>query len=197
MANTMDASMLMKGLDAVNNLSKVAASAATLANKPPKKEIYKDGDTNQPHNQTVEVKVGEQSAQKPIILHEKKETHVHKPFPESRELSERECEVEKMRLQLEADGKKDELAWRREMYANDRADRKEREERERKERECRREKERKTNKRILIGSCIFGAALVGLAAYCRYSDSRDLRSGGLALQSPALNAAINAEGTVK
>ena len=192
MANgKMDASMLLTGLEAINNVTKIADRVS----KPVEKKTYREGDsTNQPHSQTVEVKVGSEQANKPVVVHEKKETHIHKPFPEGRELSERECEVEKMRLQLEADDKKEErelIRWREEEY---RRERKEREERDRKERERRREDENRFNRRFAIGACVVGAVAVGCLAYSFYSDFRNPSGGRLAV--PAQKA-IEAEGTVK
>lgn len=202
----MDASMLSSGLETISNVSKIIAS--TTAQKMPETKTfqsYREGEKlDQPHNQTVEVKVGSEPQQKPIVLHEKKETHIHKPFPEGRELSERECEVEKLRLQLEAEAKKDELNFR---MAKDDAYRKERrelEEQQRRDRERREAETRKSNRRFLIGAGILCGIAAGLGAYAIYTDSRRTYSSGLALPKPGeemtvtySKSPINAEGSVK
>ena len=70
---TMDSDFINKGMETMSNLSKLAANV-TSKNTAPKEE--KKEDMNQPHNQTVEVKVGDPGEnRKPMILKEKNETH--------------------------------------------------------------------------------------------------------------------------
>lgn len=200
MAN-MDANMIGTGLEMLNNMSKVAAN---VSSKQPEKKSYKEGDNlNQPHNQTVEVKVGQDQPNKPVIVHEKKETHVHKPFPEGRELSERECEVEKLRLQLEYDAKKDDLTYRVQMEETRRKERREADEYARKERERRHEENRKATRKLWIAAGIGFAGLVGLAAYNIYTSSRIPGGSGFSVCQPKKMttlpeaSTIPAEGIVK
>ena len=200
MANgKMDASTLIKGLEAVNNMSKLAANLTTKEKETPiEKRSFKEGDkTNQPHTQTVEVKVGEQGNQKPYIVHEKKETHIHKPFPDSRELSEKECEVETLRLKLDAEAKMAELDFRRWQAEEDRKERREREENAKKERDRKRAEDKKFMRRMLIGTGIAGAIGLGLVGYSMYADSRRSSSRRLAVPAPQTTLTIEAEGSVE
>ena len=196
-----DTNMVSNGLEILNNLSKVTANVTSP--RTPERKTYREGDKlDQPHNQTVEVKVGnpDQPAQKPMVVHEKKETHIHKPFPEGRELSERECEVEKLRLQLEYDAKKDDLAYRCQMEEARRKERREKDEIERKERERRYEESRKSSRRFYVFAGAALAGVLGLAAYGIYSDSRRSNCSRLPVQQQpgiANPTAIEAEGTVK
>ena len=198
MANgKVDSNMISNGLEVVSNLTKIAANASTQ--KPNENKIYKDGDTNQPHNQTVEVKDGnpDQQPPKPVVLQEKKETHIHKPFPEGRSLTTEECEVEKLRIKLEYDAKKDNLEYLAKMDEERNKMRREKEAYERKERELRREENKKSNRRLLIFGGVVLAGLVGVAAYSKYTDSRCADSSRLAIQPPTGVHAIPVEGSVK
>ena len=188
------ASVLMNGIEMVNNASKVAAN---LSKRPPEKKTYNEGDTtNQPHTQTVEVKVGEQGTPKPVVVHEKKETHIHKPYPDSRNLTKEECEVETLRIKLEAEDKKAEREYRMWLEEKYREERREREENARKERDRRREEDKKFARRVFICAGIAGAIGVGCYAYSCYTSSRRSASCGLVL--PASKAAtIEADGAVK
>ena len=192
----MDPNVLNNGLEALSNMSKIAAN---LSNRPAgDRKTYREGDsTNQPHNQTVEVKVGSEESRKPVVVHEKKETHIHKPFPDSRNLTTEECEVEKMRIQLEFDDKQAEREFRMKQEEEARKERREREEYARRERERKREEDKKFGRRLGIGAAIAGAAFLGLTAYGIYSDSRRTGSTRLALPKPEVNLTIGAEGTVK
>lgn len=192
-----DTNMIGNGIEMLNNVSKFAANMSTPKNQ--EKKSYKEGDNlNQPHNQTVEVKLGNDQPNKPVVVHEKKETHIHKPFPEGRELSERECEVEKLRLQLEYDAKKDNLAYRVQMEEARRKERREADEYARKERERRHEENRKATRKLWIAAGVGFAGLVGLAAYNIYTSSRVPGGSGFSIQQPQTGVnAIPAEGTVK
>ena len=169
--------MIQKGLETVANVTKMAANISGNAkprndrkpeHKPEPKNETKD---NQLHNQTVEVKVGGDEKQKP-------ETHIHKIYPDNRELSHEECELERMRIQLEyeeKDKQRKHILLVREM------DYKERMEREAREKDEREKLEKKLAKKrrlyYLIGGGI-GVAVLGLAAYGIYTDNRDSQSNG-------------------
>lgn len=192
----MDANTIGKGLELVNNMSKLAANLSS-DRKPQEKKPFKE-DFNQPHNQTVEVKVGSEQQQKPVIVHEKKETHIHKPFPEGRSLTTEECEVEKMRIQTEVEDKKAEREYRMWLEEQNRKERKEREEYVRRERERRRQEDKKFVKRLGIAAGICTAIGVGLYAYNCYTGSRNFAGSRLAIPAPQpVNTTIDAEGTVK
>ena len=194
MGINLDANVITKGMETVNNLTKVAANLTD--NKQQKPEPQKPDHNNQPHNQTVEVKVGETnpSQSKPMVIREKSETHIHKTFPDQRELSARECEVETLRLKNEHELKMKELDFHMNTEAMNRKDRLEREEYERKERERRRERERKTARKICIGCCIAGVVAVGFAAYDFYTGSRNPEDRKLFLRA---SNPVKTEGTVK
>lgn len=140
----------------------------------------KSGDTNQQHQQTVEVHVGSDQKEmpKPVIVREKPETHIHKHFPDNRALTPEECKLEETRLQYEYTDKERERIFRQKMEERDRADRKEREEYERRER-IRKEEERRQQRKIRNMVCGgIGAALLGLTAYYCYTDSRNRAGRG-------------------
>ena len=210
----MDSRDIQKGVETLANLSKLAANISTPKqpqNPPQDKKTYKGGDsTNQPHTQTVEVKLGDQSGEnkKPIIVKEKTETHIHKHYPDNRALSPEECEVEKLRINMEYAEKDKERAHQ--ILMDDRAA-KERErqeelekiraEKEREERAEREEKRRKREKRLLIyGAIVGGIGLVGTGYYL-YTDSRRSRNLEMALRTkqPTVNIpdVISGEGEVK
>lgn len=183
-----DPSVIFKGVETLNNLSKIGAN---LSKPQTERKPRHEGDstnTNQPHTQTVEVKVGEQGGQKPVVIHDKKETHIHKPFPDARELSEKECEVEILRLKLEAEAKKDEIEYRRWVEEENRRERKERDEAARRDRENRRAEDKRLAKRVFFGAAIAAAVGVGLYAYDTYSSSR--RSGARRLYIPQPKASL-------
>lgn len=188
----------------LNNLAETAKNVSRIANNltekpkqnPPEK---KTENMNQPHTQTVEVKVGEQApASKPTIIKEKSETHVHKVFPDNRELNDRECAVRELELKQDHEYKMKELEYRMMLEEQNRKERKEREEYDRKERERRREKDRK----FARNSCIFmgtvGAVALGFAAYDLYTSSRGAQNRKLALGEPKVEIKLNPdEGSVE
>lgn len=153
------------------NVTQIAANLTKQHQEKPQ-EKPKPDNFNQPHTQTVEVKVGEQGqTQKPVIIKEKPETHVHKVFPDNRELSERECTVRELELKQDHEYRMKELDHRIYQEELARKERKEREERYEKDRERRRERDRKTARKVGI---VVGAACVvaaGVTAYCFYTDT--------------------------
>lgn len=214
-----DPNVFGKALDTVNTFGKIAANVTdpkkTQQNNPPQPKPDKN-QTNQPHTQTVEVKVGnpDQKEQKPMVVHEKKETHVHKTYPDGRNLTKEECEVEKMRIQIAHENAKEERDYNLLLERERREERKEREDYERRERDRKREDKRKSDRRFAIILGVAGtAALVGLG-YSLYSDYRSAHTAGLSLPEPQValditkepskpvkvklpNKPIKAEGTVK
>ena len=199
MNGKLDADTINKGLDIVKNVSKLTANLSDSNRQRPPQQEKKQENLNQPHTQTVEVKVGDPNGQKPAVIREKNETHVHKVFPDNRELSERECEVEKLRLQNEHDIKVRELEYRIKLEDEARRERKERTEYERREAERRRNDAKKFNRRLAIGLGAAGTVCLGLAAWDIYSGIRNPSRRGMALHSDAeVKIALNPdEGSVK
>ena len=195
-----DSNTISNGVQMAKNLTQVAANL-TKGNPKPPQEKPKQETTNQPHTQTVEVKVGDQGGtQKPVIIKEKPETHVHKHFPDNRELSDRECAVRELELKMDDAYRTKELEWRIRLEEEARRDRKEREEREAKERERRQEKARKSRRRAAIAMGAVGVVTVGALAYCLYTDSRNPGGKRLFIPAPKVTitaAPISAEGEVK
>ncbi len=194
MGVNLDSNTINKGMEIVKNISQMGANITKEQKQQPQPQ--KPDNFNQPHTQTVEVKVNEPNpGQKPMIIEKKPETHVHKVFPESRELNERECSVREMELKNEHEYKMRELDWRIRMEEENRRERKAREEYERQ----RREKDRKTARNI--GICMVGAGVVaaGVAAYYLYSDPRGTARRRVALSAPqsVTPAPVPAEGTVE
>lgn len=197
MGVNLDPNAFNKAAEIAKNITRVAANVTDPNNKPKPQQEKKTENMNQPHTQTVEVKVGEQNpAQKPTIIKEKSETHVHKVFPDQRELSERECNVRELELRNEHEYKMEELHWRMQMEAENRKERKERDERDRKEREERRQRDRKFARNLGIGLGAVGVVTVGLAIYDYYTNSRNPKIGGGTAREPQAVNAIPAEGTV-
>ena len=198
MAINLDSNAVNNGIQMMKNVTQVAANL-TKEHKPPQ-EKPKQETTNQPHTQTVEVKVGDQgNTPKPIIVKEKPETHVHKYFPDNRELSDRECDVREMELKQDHEYKMAELHFRMDMEAQARADRKEREARAEKERERRRERDRRAMRNICIGVGAVCVVAAGVAAYNLYTDSRGVGGRRLFIPAPAQDKVtpVPAEGEVK
>lgn len=178
--NTDNTAFLNNGMETLKNISKLAENISS--NKNPVKQEKKEDNTNQPHNQMVEVKVGNpEENRKPMILKEKNETHIHKTFPDDRALSEAECEIEKIRLTNDHELKMKELEFRIAQETAAREDRKEREEYARKERERRQEQDKKFFRRL--GWIAGGVAVVGLgcAAYDIYTSSRGIKKPGISI----------------
>jgi hypothetical protein len=193
MAVPIDATVFGKALDTVNTVGKIAAnltdpkkSSGNNQNQnsnPPRKEST---NTNQPHTQTVEVKVGnpDQPKEKPVVVHEKKETHIHKPYPDGRSLTKEECEVEKLRIQVAQQNLREEREYNLEIEERARKERKEKLEYERLEADRRREERKRQNRRArIVGYTLCGAGLVA-AGYLLYSDYRDSRAARLSVPAP-------------
>jgi hypothetical protein len=212
----MDANVFGKALDAVNTMGKVAANLtenkkqSAPQNNPPKQDKT---NTNQPHTQTVEVKVGDPDRkEKPVVVHEKNETHVHKAYPDGRALSKDECEVEKIRINTAHENNKEEREYQLTLERERRAERREREEYERGERERRLAEKKKSDRRFWTIFGIFAAASMVGIGYCLYTDYRTSRAAGLPVPEPKISVSvtkqtspvktrpskpIKAEGTVK
>lgn len=194
---SMDQDNLNKVMEIASNASKVAANLTNGSKHQPQEKKVQEN-MNQPHTQTVEVKVGEQgNSQKPMILKEKSETHIHKTFPDNRELNEKECEIEKLRLQNEHELKMKELEFRMRQEEENRRERKERIEYERKEAERRREKDRKFMRRLGIGAAVLAVAGVGISAFDIYTNSRNPAGKRVAVGEPQAVTLAPEEGSVK
>ena len=188
----MDTNFLNNGMETLNNISKLAANVSA------KKEQKADENmTNQPHSQTVEVKVGDTDGRKPVVLKEKTETHIHKVFPDNRELNEKECEIEKIRLANEHELQMRELDYRIRTEEEYRKERREREEYARRERERRQASERRFWRVVGIGAGCAAVAGLGYAAYTLYTDSRRSRNHGISLGKPEAVTLAAGEGTVE
>ena len=193
---SMDVNVFGKALDAVNTVGKVAENLTSnkkqVQTPPPPKQDKTN--TNQPHTQTVEVKVGDPDRkEKPVVVHEKNETHVHKAYPDGRALSKDECEVEKIRINTAHENNKEEREYQLTLERERRAERREREEYERSERERRNAEKKKSDRRFWT---IFGiaaaATMVGIG-YCIYSDYRTARTTGLPVQQPKIAISVTKE----
>lgn len=186
-----------KALDTITNITKTAANVTNPEKKKSEKHQYKEGDTtNQQHQQTVEVKVGDPSGAsvKPVIIKEKPETHIHKHFPDNRALTKDECDLEGVRIQLEYEDRTAERNFKREMELRAQEERKEREAYEREERRKKEEERRKQRKiRNAVAGAV-GIGFLGFLGYCLYSDSRD--RGNSVHRLPA-SVTIKAEGNVE
>jgi cation transport ATPase len=131
-------------------------------------------------------------------VHEKKETHVHKPYPDSRNLTEEECKVETLRIQAAHEEAMAEIEYRRWLEDENRKERREREEQLRKERERKAEENKKSNKKLAIFAGAFCAGLLGLTAYGIYTDSRRPSTRRLAfLPAQNVTTPISTEGSVE
>jgi hypothetical protein len=199
----MDANNMQKVVELGLNASKIAANLSEAAkrdkqapkpdNRPPKET------TNQPHTQTVEVKVGDGGNNPPKVIKEKSETHIHKHYPDGREMSKDECDLERYRLDLEYRDKEAERQFRLLMEEHRRADQKERDDYARKMEEERKAEQKKTRRRnVIIGGILAGLG-VGLTGYSVYTDFRNSQRDRLALptQKAAPKKLIKGEGSVK
>ena len=205
MAIDVNSNMIQKGLETIANATKVAANV-TEGNKKAKENKPHDNQkggnqTNQPHNQTVEVKVGQEHwpLPAPQIIEKKPETHIHKTYPDNRALTADECKLEEMRIKFEQENKVEERKYR--MIVEERAykERKEKLEYERKQAEERkREMAKKRKIRNLVGGAI-GVGLFGLIAYNWYTSNRNPAVGGNSVQSlpEGQGNAISGEGSVE
>lgn len=191
-----------KALEAIANVSKTTANL-TEGDKKQKKEKQsysnRGGDTNnQQHQQMVEVHVGEAKEQpKPVVIHEKPETHIHKHFPDNRALTKDECDLEELRIKYQFEEEERKRAFQREQEQIERAERKERETYERQERIKREEERRKARKIRNVVAGAIGAALLGYIGYSFYSDSRSGAHHRLNLGAGEPVTSIPAEGNVE
>lgn len=188
-----------KAFDTVNTLGKIAANV-TNPNKSQQQNAPKPekSNTNQPHTQTVEVKVGDPDRKdKPVVVHEKKETHVHRTYPEGRNLTKDECEVEKIRIAASQENAREERAYNLEMEERARKERRERLEYERQQDDRRREERKKSRRNArILGYTLLGISVVGIG-YCIYTDYRASRTPGLPVPEQEIKKPIKVAGTVK
>ena len=140
----------------VSDALKTAANVTEFLNKRTEKEkedaaleatdnSYTNTNT-QPQHQVVQVQLGDPNAPKtpvvPPVVKKKKETHIHREFPEDRAMTDAECSLALEKAKMEHELKVKEMEYRKAKEEQDRKDRLEREARMREERE-RHEKERK------------------------------------------------------
>jgi len=201
-----DGNMLQKGLETMANVTKIASNVTEKKKnewKEPRNENnnFRGGNTTQqPHNQTVEVKV--EAGNKDVAPEKQKpETHIHKVFPDNRPLTPEECKLEELWIKLEQQNKEEDRKYR--MMVEERAyrDRKEQLEYERKEREEEKKQMAKRRKVCYIIGGSIGVALLVLIAADWYSSDRNSQAGRNSVQSlPAStesNVNIQAEGSVE
>ena len=185
--------------EVINTAKNVSQIAANLTKQHEKPQEKKEENFNQPHTQTVEVKVGEQNpaSVKPMIIKEKQPVvHEHKVFPDNRELSQRECEVRELEVKQDHEYRMKALDYRMQMEEQARRDRKEREEKYEKERERRRERDRRVARTcgIVVGTACLCA--VGYVAYSLYTDYHNPANRRVAISSTEAVNAVPAEGSV-
>ena len=191
-----DPSVFNKSLETINTAGKIVANLTdpkrpqSQPNNPPPKGGDKSSN-NQPHTQTVEVKVGDpENRNKPMVIHEKKEEHIHKTYPDDRAMSKEECEVEKLRIQTAHENAKEDREFRLQMDERDRKERRERDEYERRRREEAAAAKKKSDRRFWICASLFGAAFLGATGYFIYDDYRNSRITGLPVQEPITSLKI-------
>ena len=169
-ADTMDinTNMISDGL-------KTMANVTDLLTK--KKEEGGDISNSQPHQQQVQVVVGDQEKKdpKPMILREKHETHIHKEFPDNRAMTDAECELALKKAQMEHELKLKEMEYQREKDERDRRDRIEREERERQQQK---ENEKFAGKVLKWGLGVIAALGLGYGGYRGYRAWKGIPSKG-------------------
>lgn len=206
----LDPAVFNKSLETINTAGKIVANLTDPKrpqNPPPQPKPGDKSNTNQPHTQTVEVKVGDQERRdKPMIIHDKQETHVHKTYPDDRAMSKDECEVEKLRIQTAHENAKEEREYNLLLDERNRKERRERDDYERRRREEKDAAQKKSNRRFWICMALFGTACVGAMGYVIYDDYRTNGATRRALSEPKAQPverkirepkAIKAEGTVK
>lgn len=194
MEMTLNEAVFTKGLETLANATKIASN---LTETKPAQPVEKP--QNQPHNQTVEVKVGDQGeSKKPVILKEKHETHIHKPFPDGRTLTVEECAIERLRIEKEYEEKQAEREYRIWLEEEARKERKEKEARERAEAEKREAYRKKFRRRFGIFAGILGVAGMGYAGYRIHTGAWNPAGWGLAVQQkPEAVKLTDQEGTVE
>lgn len=170
---TMENKTLEKVLDMAGSATKLAANLSE-AKKEPKPQPYNQTDDNSNKattgSQTVVVSMeGKKKEPKPI------EKHIHE-FPESRALTEQECELALKRAQMEYELKKSEQAYFQQACDRD----------WRHQLEVEKKNERKGKIRGVI-ACLLAAIGVGGVGYSIYADYRDHKN----------NATVKTEGDAK
>ena len=144
-----------------SNLPHVSDESVTTVNKP---------------NQTVQIQVkgdNEPKEHKPVIIREKKETHIHKDFPETRTLSDKECELAMEKIRLENALKVQEMEYQKQREEQERRDRTAREAQARQDRIVSEAKQEKRNKiRAIITAVMVAIGGVGVG-YKIYTDNKN------------------------
>lgn len=190
---------MQKITETLGDAMKLAAnlSEATKNTKP----VVPDNSNNSNPNQTVQIQIAdpgkhEKEKEPPKVIHQKPVTHIHKDFPDSRALTDKECELALQKAKMANELEQQRMQYRQYQDELDRRERKEREEYERKQAEERRiRNEKKARIRGIIGACL--AALgVGVVGYSVYTDNRDRRRMACA-GGPNGQSTIKVEGTVE
>ncbi len=193
-------------LQAVTNVSKVAANLTDAEKKANRKEkTTEKNDINQAHQQSVNITLGEKDKPclppMPMVIKEKPETHIHKYFPDNRALTKDECDLEQFRINTEEKRALREFEYRMKMADQERQDRKEREAYEREERLRKEEEQRRQRKRRKIAAYtvggLLGAGILCAAGYGIYSDIRASKASGNNRLPEEGETVIKAEGSVE
>lgn len=194
MDTNINGNVIQKSLETVANVTKMAANLSESKKNDQKRENrseYRGGNTTQqPHTQTVEVKVGGDTGnQKPQVIEKRPETHIHKHFPDNRALTEDECKLEKFRIEMEYAEKDKERQHIILMADKSFQQQLEKERKDRAEREKDRAKKRKY---WWFAGGLAAVATIGLICLDNYTSNRGTKSLGSG-SGPVLEA----EGTVE
>lgn len=196
MEKTVDVSKLTNTFsDAV----KLAANLTEAAKERKNMESISDNSNNstQNPNQQVQIHIGDQEKdKKPVVIHEKPETHIHKDFPEGRSLTDKECELALAKAKMENERKLLEMDYQKAKYEQERRDRLLKEAQEREDKEKRRIKNEKRAKvRNVIAAIVGVLGAVGIG-YSIYADNRDYRNR-MANSQTSEAPVISGEGSVE
>lgn len=182
----MESKKLDKVVDIMNSGMKLAANISEPKNEKISKNYNKTDDSSNKAttgNQSVSVMLnsGRRKDPKPV------EKHIHK-FPESRPLTDQECNIAMKEIQMEYEFKKNEQAYNQKVC--------DREWQYRMENEKKNERKRKI-RNIFLG--ILAAAGVGTVGYSLFADYRSQKDKGTVQTylPKTTESNITTEGTVK
>ena len=179
----MDNKMMEKTMDTLGNVTKIAANLSEAnkekhIDKQPLNRTSDDSNNASTGSQNIQIHMdtGKKKEPKPI------EKHIHE-FPETRPLTEQECELALKRAQMEYELKKSEQVHFQNM--------------DKREWEHRLEVEKKNEKKGKIRRVVFGllgAVGIGSVAYSFWADYRDHKNAAMAPKLP--DGTVKAEGSV-
>lgn len=160
----------------VNTLGSAVKLAANLSEKKPEVTDSSNNTVTNP-NQTVQIQIKDEKKEepKPMIIHDKQETHIHKEFPEERALTDSECALAKERLRVQEQKDIREFEFKKYKYDLDRKDMEALQNRVQQyyeKQEAKNEKRRKV--RIILGG-IFAALGATAIGYSIYADNRNAK----------------------